>query len=219
MSHDDFAREPVPGLPERLPPGERLLWQGAPCWPRFAREVFHVRKLALYFLLLIGWQLADALADGVAAAAPLRPLGFGVLLAATLLGGLLVLARLYCRTTLYSITDRRVTMRFGLALTLTVNLPYRRIAAAAVRTEGDGGGSIALRLHDDARVSYLVMWPCVRPWRFSPPQPALRALAEIDEPARVLGRALAAYAGQTPTEDAPQSAAALPAPGSRWALW
>ena len=30
--HDDFDFEPVRGLPQVLPEGERLLWQGAPRW-------------------------------------------------------------------------------------------------------------------------------------------------------------------------------------------
>ena len=30
MPHDDFQIEPVPGLPERPPEGERILWQGRP---------------------------------------------------------------------------------------------------------------------------------------------------------------------------------------------
>jgi len=30
--HDDFAGEPVRGLPEKLPAGERILWQGMPDW-------------------------------------------------------------------------------------------------------------------------------------------------------------------------------------------
>lgn len=35
--HDDFAVEPIPGLPELPPEGEHILWQGAPCWHALAR--------------------------------------------------------------------------------------------------------------------------------------------------------------------------------------
>ncbi len=28
--HDDFAFDPLPGLPEALPAGENILWQGRP---------------------------------------------------------------------------------------------------------------------------------------------------------------------------------------------
>jgi len=33
----EYEYEPVPGLPQRLPQGERILWQGAPDWQTLAR--------------------------------------------------------------------------------------------------------------------------------------------------------------------------------------
>jgi len=41
--------EPEYGLPERLPDGEKMLWQGAPDFKALAIRVFHLRKLALHF--------------------------------------------------------------------------------------------------------------------------------------------------------------------------
>ena len=41
------------GLPEKLPEGERILWQGAPDWQVIARRVFHVNKVAIYFALML----------------------------------------------------------------------------------------------------------------------------------------------------------------------
>ena len=43
--------EAAPGLPSDLPPGERVVWQGAPDWKRLAIHAFHVRKVALHFAL------------------------------------------------------------------------------------------------------------------------------------------------------------------------
>ncbi len=40
------------GLPGQLPPGETILWQGAPHWRALARDAFHVRGVAVYFALL-----------------------------------------------------------------------------------------------------------------------------------------------------------------------
>ena len=37
--HDDFDFEPVRGLPQLLPKGERMLWQGAPRWQDLARSM------------------------------------------------------------------------------------------------------------------------------------------------------------------------------------
>ena len=38
MSHDDFAAEPINGLPELPPRGEVILWQGRPNWFRLTVE-------------------------------------------------------------------------------------------------------------------------------------------------------------------------------------
>jgi len=45
--HDDFAFDPVKGLPEHLPQGEVMLWQGSPHWQSLALRAFHIRKVAL----------------------------------------------------------------------------------------------------------------------------------------------------------------------------
>ena len=42
MSHDDFKFEPVRGLPEALPEGEHILWQGSPVPGRLARDAVKV---------------------------------------------------------------------------------------------------------------------------------------------------------------------------------
>ncbi|MEM1103487.1 MAG: hypothetical protein AAGH48_05230, partial [Pseudomonadota bacterium] len=54
--HDDFAAEPIRGLPEALPEGERILWQGEPTWRQLAVNVFHIRALAIYFGVLMIWR-------------------------------------------------------------------------------------------------------------------------------------------------------------------
>ena len=56
--------EAAPGLPEPLPPGEKILWQGAPHWYALAVHAFHVRKLAIYFGLMLVWQAISLRADG-----------------------------------------------------------------------------------------------------------------------------------------------------------
>ena len=62
IQEHDF--EPERGLPEPLPPGETVLWQGSPDWLLLARRAFHVRKVAVYFGLLLAWRVAGTLADG-----------------------------------------------------------------------------------------------------------------------------------------------------------
>lgn len=211
----EYEYEPVPGLPERLPPGEEILWQGAPRWDVLARRAFHVRKIAVYFSLLVAWAVVwdiQAGRDPVVSA-------FWLVVAAVLAIGLLtLLARAMARSTLYTITNHRVVMRFGVAIPMTINLPYAKITAAALRDHGDGTGDIPLTLAPKTPTSYLVLWPHARPWRFSPAEPMLRAIPEAQRVARILATALADNASATPTEPGPEARPQVsngphPAPG------
>ena len=47
------------GLPEPLPKGERMLWQGSPEWRILARDALHTRQLSIYFAVLLGWRGAS----------------------------------------------------------------------------------------------------------------------------------------------------------------
>ena len=51
--------EPQHGLPERLPANEHILWQGSPDVGAMARRVFHLRKVAFYFALLLAAHVAN----------------------------------------------------------------------------------------------------------------------------------------------------------------
>ena len=62
--HDDFDFEPVRGLPQILPKGERMLWQGAPRWQDLAVHAFHARKVIWYFAGLTLLAGAMRLAEG-----------------------------------------------------------------------------------------------------------------------------------------------------------
>lgn len=188
--------EPVRGLPERLPPGERLLWQGAPEARLLARRVFHLRALAIYFALLIGAHSALSLRDG-AAPAELITGGIGMLalalFALAVLGGL---ALAYAKTSVFSITDRRLVLRFGVALPMNVNIPLRHIQAADMRRYADGSGDIVFTVTAHKTVSYVTLWPNVRPWKLLRAQPALRCLADVQEAAQILA-AVAPAAAQS----------------------
>lgn len=188
--HDDFAVEPVPGLPEPLPAGESLLWQGAPSWRCLARRAFHTRKLVVYFLLLAAWRGGAALAAGEPALAAGASAAWAAVMGGAAVGLLVLLAWLSARSTLYTLTDRRLVLRFGVALPMTVNVPFEVIESAAVKQHADGTGDIPVRLTRGSRVGYLVMWPHVRPWCLSRPEPMLRALPEADRVAGLLAGAL-----------------------------
>lgn len=201
---------PGRGLPEPLPPGERLLWQGAPDWRALARHALHVRKVAAYFTAVALWLAADALASGAGVAAALGQAMSQVAIAVGAIAILCLLAWLMARTTVYTITDRRVVMRLGVALPVTVNLPYAKVDGADLRAYRDGTGDLSLTLNPGERLSYILFWPHVRPWCLRRPRPMLRVLPDAERAAAVLAEALAASQAQ-PAAGAP---AAKPAAGA-----
>jgi hypothetical protein len=191
MSEYEF--EPIPGLPKPLPAGEKLLWQGAPRWWPLARRIFHLNKVAVYFAALMIWRAGSALTEGQALPNALLQ-GLGLLAPALAAVGLLALfAWLYSRTTMFSVTSGRVIMRFGIALPMTVNIPFRLIDNAGLKRYSDGTGDLPLSTGSE-RASYLVMWPFVRSWRIARPEPMLRAVPDADRVAKILAQALAAAA-------------------------
>lgn len=185
--HDDFAMEPVPGLPEAPPKGEEVLWQGRPDTRALAREALGLNWVAGYFVALAVWRVF-AVSDGSAGsvvAIMLPYLAVGLLVCGILLG----LAAIYARTTIYTITTARVAMRIGAALTVTLNLPYTQIANASLDLKRRGTGTIALETLGETRLSYLVCWPHVRPWHLSRTQPALRCIPDAARVAQMLSEA------------------------------
>ena len=182
------------GMPGPLPPGERVLWQGSPDARVLARRTFHIGKLALYFGILVAWVAADATMRGEGAMSAAASFGRAAAAAGAVLAIVAAYAWAVARGSTYTVTDRRVVVRIGLALPVTINLPFARIDTAAVRAHADGSGDISLALHARDRLAYVVLWPHVRPWRFARAQPTLRGLADVQPVATLLARALAASA-------------------------
>jgi hypothetical protein len=185
--------EAAPGLPAPLPAGERLLWRGAPDWRVLARRSFHWAKLAAYFGVLVAWRFVSSLADGAGIAGALAATAWTLPLAALALGLVALLAWLVATNTVYTLTDRRVVLRVGVVLTVTFNLPLRRIQAArlhALPGPKPGAGDIALLLHPDDRIGYIHLWPHARPWHFARTEPMLRALPDAAAVAGLLAQAL-----------------------------
>jgi hypothetical protein len=198
--------EPQYGLPELLPAGEQLLWQGSPRWQALALEVFHARKLALYFAVILLLRAGFVVYDGGGLGAVLKSWAWLLPLAAVAVGTMVVLARLAARTTVYSITDKRVVMRIGIVLTVAYNLPFKQIESAGLMLRGaDGHGDIPIRLNKGERIAILHLWPHARPWRLARPEPMLRGLAHAAQVGQVLAQAWQAARG--PAAQAPVAAA------------
>jgi hypothetical protein len=190
MSEFDF--EPIPGLPADLPPNERLLWQGAPDWRTVARRVFHLRAIGAYCGAMVLWRIGA----GWAAHQSLQTVSVSALwlsgLALATVGFLALVARWIAGTTVYSITNRRVAMRFGLAIPITLNVPFRIIDAAWLHGDPSACGDIALQISAERPIAYLHLWPHARPWRVNQPQPMLRCIPDALAASEILAAALAA---------------------------
>lgn len=184
------------GLPGPLPAGERLLWQGEPGWKALALRAFRIREVAAWFAFLFAWRLVEVLAAGGGLAAGLVQASWALVPAVIGIALLTGLAWLYARTTVYSITTRRIVLRSGIALPLTLNIPFRVIGSAALRQHKDGTGDIPVKLIPGERIGYMFLWPNARPWRLRHPEPMLRGLDRPEAAARVLAEALAAHAAE-----------------------
>ncbi len=188
MSHDDFALEPIPGLPARPPKGEEVLWQGRPNTWALAREAMGLTWVAGWFVLLAVWRVGVVTSEQSFSIALLAGLPL-LILGLVTCGIILLIAWAQARTTVYTITTARVAMRIGAALTVTFNIPYKKIAGASLDLKKSGTGTIALEILGDTKISYLVCWPHVRPWSMAKTEPALRCIPEAEKVARLLAEA------------------------------
>ncbi|MDH4442284.1 MAG: photosynthetic complex putative assembly protein PuhB [Rhizobium sp.] len=181
--------EPVPGLPGLPPAGEVILWQGRPSANLLSRHLLKVRWIGGYFLLLAAWAVISGLHDGREMGGLVFSVAILAALAAVLVGMIELFAWAVEKTTLYTITTERVVMRFGVALSMTLNLPFRQVEAMSTAKLDDKAGMIAMAVAADTRLSWLIQWPHVRGWRFSRPEPCLVYLPEVDKVAGVLAAA------------------------------
>jgi Bacterial PH domain len=183
------------GLPDHLPEGERLIWQGKPDWKRLAINAFHVRKVAGYFALIIVAQGALRLSNGASWAEALNAvpvlLGLGVAACAILV----LLAYASAKTTRYTLTSKRALMKVGIALPVIINLPFKQIDGVSFANTGKGAGTIVFKTGGQTRLAYLLLWPHAKPWHLTKPQPAFRDIPEVET---VASRLAFALGGQMP---------------------
>lgn len=192
--HDDFKTEPVPGLPERPPEGEHILWQGKPNWFWLTWDSLALPWVIGYFVFLAAWRFVAVsdlmpLGQAIGASVPFLVLGLITVALLALLGWVQAV------TTMYTVTNRRVAMRVGAALTMTLNLPFTQIANAGLQPGRFGHGSISFETMGPIRLSYVMTWPHVRPWFMRQTQPALRAIPDAAKVAELIATAAADRVG------------------------
>ncbi len=186
--------EPVPGLPEALPAGEGVLWQGSPRWWSLAQRALHIRTLSIYFALMVTWSIASAFTGGGTLGDAAIASGTSLGLALLCLGVLLVIGKALASATLYTITNRRIVFKVGVALPMTINIPFTAIESAAVKRHADGTEDVVLMLLPHHKIAWLALWPHARPWRVKRAEPMLRAIPVTSGAPGIISRALAASA-------------------------
>ena len=196
--HYDAVLEAEPGLPEKLPPGEHVLWSGAPDWRVLAVHVFHIRFLGA----LAGLLAMISLVVGVAHQAPAAFLALAVvvplLAGLAALGVALLAAWLVARVSRYTITDARMVLRVGLIVPVHLNIPFSEVTDVALRRHVDGAGDLPLTVRSHKRISYMLLWPHVRPMRFARVQPMLRGVRDGERASEALVEALRRAHGARP---------------------
>ncbi|MBX9926658.1 MAG: PH domain-containing protein [Hyphomicrobiaceae bacterium] len=186
----EFEQEPIKGIPGLLPASEDIVWQGAPTWRSVLVHVLHVRWVVAYFGAIMAWRAYSHIVSGNGIELALSSaswLGFLGLLVVGILAGV---ALMITRTTVYTITSKRVILRYGLVVPVAVNVPFAKIEAADVQRFADGTGEIPLRIGGGEQFAYWMMWPHVRRWHFMTPQPMFRSVAEPVKVAAILAKAI-----------------------------
>ena len=176
----EYDHEPTRGLPGELPEDEHIIWQGAPDWQNMAMSALHIRLAFVYFLVIV----ATAMFRG----------DWGTAMAVTAFGavtiGMFVLfAWGVARTTVYTLTNKRVVLRIGVALNKCINLPLSELESANLKQLAGGTGNIVLTLKGVPRLGYLMLWPHARSLRFVRPQPMLRSIPEAQRVSVLLFKA------------------------------
>jgi hypothetical protein len=182
-STEGYANEPVRGLPGHLPAGEHIVWQGSPEWKRLAMTAFHVRGVAVYFALI----LVAALVSG----AGMFGLVATVVAGCAAVGLLCFIAWLSARSTVYTLTNRRVVFRIGIALPTCINVPLKIIDNASMKLHADGTGDLPLQIKGPTQMGWMMLWPHARPWKLGAPEPMLRSVPEGARVAAIVSRTLA----------------------------
>ena len=148
--------------------------------------------MAGYFGLVLIGRVALRIADGHGAEDLLVAAGLTTFAALVCLGLLFGLAWLNARSAVYTLTNRRLVMRFGVAFPLAVNLPFEAIESADLRLAADGTGDLSVSVREAGSLGYWMMWPHARMMSSAGGlSPMLRCVPDARSIADLLGTALA----------------------------
>lgn len=195
----EYDSEPIRGLPGELPEDEHIIWQGSPEWKPLVLSAWHIRLTIVYFAIVVTFTTASS---GIVSGLVVAAMGLAtVALFALFQWGVE-------RTTVYTLTNKRVVLRIGVALNACINLPLSMIESADLKMLGNGQGSIVFNMKGLPRIGYVMLWPHARSMRIVTPKPMMRAIPEAASVAQMLFEATSAV-----QQIAAQDASPKQAPG------
>ena len=170
---------------DAIPNGESILWKGRPSLWGFSWNLFGLKWITLYLSMLSIVSVARFFASDFYTAFYVDFLPFflsGIFASIILIG----LAAIQAYSTVYIITENRVIIKTGAALSFLISMPFKKIKEVNLQKRGASIGTISFDLFSKKRVPYISCWPSVRPWKFKKTQPAFSCVRSVDEVATIL---------------------------------
>ena len=170
---------------DAIPNGESILWKGRPSLWGFSWNLFGLKWITLYLSMLSIVSVARFFASDFYTAFYVDFLPFflsGIFASIILIG----LAATQTYSTVYIITENRVIIKTGAALSFLISMPFKKIKEVNLQKRGASIGTISFELLSEKRVPYISCWPSVRPWKFKRTQPAFSCVGSVDEVATIL---------------------------------
>ena len=176
---------------DAIPEGESILWKGKPSFWGFSWYFFGLKLLALYLIILSVVFAARLTVTDFFTAFVVDFLPFllsGILTSCILMA----LAKIQSQSSVYIITENRVIIKSGAALSFLISMPFKKIKAVNLQKRKGSLGTISFELNSGKRVPYISCWPSVRPWRFKNTEPAFSCIENVDEVATILRKSVMA---------------------------
>ena len=170
---------------DAIPDGESILWKGKPSLWGFSWNLFGLKWITFYLSILSVVSIARFFASDFHTAFYIDFLPFflsGIFASIILIG----LAAIQAYSTVYIITENRVIIKTGAALSFLISMPFKKIKEVNLQKRGTSIGTISFELLSKKRVPYISCWPSVRPWKFKRTQPAFSCVGSVDEVATIL---------------------------------
>ena len=170
---------------DAIPDGESILWKGKPSLWGFSWHLFGLKWITVYLCILTIVSIARFSVTDFQTAFFIDFLPFflsGIFASFILFG----LAAVQTFGTVYIITENRVIIKTGAALSFLISMPFKKIKGVDLQKRLGSIGTISFELFSEKRVPYISCWPSVRPWKFKKTQPAFSCIGSVDEVATIL---------------------------------